>query len=83
MTLKTHLAMKYLGAFNTTYLAFIEYQQRKCKKKKTLLKKILETNHWPLLNTKMMVHKLNFFVEVKQGLSNEVLYQCSIKYACI
>ena len=31
MDLKRHLAMKYLGALNTTYLVFIEYQQRKCK----------------------------------------------------
>ena len=25
--------MKYLGVLNTTYLVFIEYQQRKCKNK--------------------------------------------------
>ena len=31
MNLKRHLTMKYLGVLNTTYLVFIEYQQRKCK----------------------------------------------------
>ena len=29
MNLKRHLTMKYLGALNTTYLVFIEYQQGK------------------------------------------------------
>ena len=29
MNLKRHLAIKYLGALDTTYLGFIEYQQRK------------------------------------------------------
>ena len=28
MNLKRQLAMKYLGALNITYLAFIKYQQR-------------------------------------------------------
>ena len=31
MILKIHLAMKYLGALNTIYLVFMEYQQRKRK----------------------------------------------------
>ena len=31
MNLKRYLAIKYLGAFNTTYIAFIEYQQRNRK----------------------------------------------------
>ena len=44
--LKRHLPMKYLGAFKTRYLVFIEYQRRKCKN--TLFKKILKTNHWLL-----------------------------------
>ena len=31
MNLKRHPTMKYLGALNTTYLVFIEYQQQKSK----------------------------------------------------
>ena len=31
MNLKRHLALKYLSSFITTYLTFIEYQQRKHK----------------------------------------------------
>ena len=41
---------KYLGALNTTYLAFIEYHQR--KRKSTFLKKILEINDWPYKHEK-------------------------------
>ena len=41
MNLKIHVAMKYLGAINTTYLVFIKYQQRKRK-----------NTHWPLLTQK-------------------------------
>ena len=69
MTLKRHLAMKYLGALNTAYLVFMKYQQR--KRENTPIK------------TKRTLHKLNYLVKVKQGPSDEVFYRCSLKYACI
>ena len=58
MSLKNHLAMKYLGALNTTYLAFIEYQHQ--IPKNTFLKKMLETTIDPYIHFKKLILKTQF-----------------------
>ena len=58
MSLKKHLAMKYLDALNTTYLAFIEHQHQ--KPKNTFIKEITETTVGPYKHFKELTLKIQF-----------------------